>query len=195
MTTMTTADALRLPVGRPLVVGDLADTPDDGRRYELIDGVLLVSPAPVFLHQRALARLFLVIEAACPPGCEVLFAPFDVVLADDTLIQPDLIVAPDADYTSRDLPTAPLLAVEVLSPSTRSIDLLLKKERLRRAGCEHYWVVDVSETSGPAVTAWRLVGSGDESAYETVAEVRGDEVLRVEAPFPVELVPRRLVER
>ncbi|MFB9311635.1 Uma2 family endonuclease [Nocardioides plantarum] len=187
-----TTDALLLPVGRPLVVEDLADYPDDGRRYELIDGVLLVSPSPRRLHQRAVAQLYLLLAAACPADHEVLFAPYDVRLADDTVLVPDLIVARDADLTDRWLPTAPLLAIEVLSPSTRAFDLLVKKDRLRRAGCAHYWVVDVDE---PSVTAWRLVGHGELADYETVAEVHGEARLVLDRPFPIEVVPQRLVER
>lgn len=78
--------------------------------------MLIASPSPRHVHQRVLARLHLILHAAAPDDVEVLFAPFDVVLANDTVIQPDLIVAPTSDYTERGLPTAPLLAAEVLSP-------------------------------------------------------------------------------
>ena len=146
MTAMT-SDVLGLPRGRALTRDDLDAMPDDGHRYELIDGILIVSPAPRRVHQRAVMRLGVLLFEACPDDAELLPAPFDVVLADDTVIQPDLLVAPDADYTDRDLPVAPMLAIEVLSPSTRGIDLLLKKDRLLRAGCAHYWVVDPDEPS------------------------------------------------
>src|SRR5699024_12703801 len=135
----------RRPPGLPpgeLTRAVLDTMPDDGHRYELIDGILIVSPAPRHVHQRASGNLYVLLRAGCPDRLEVLYAPFDVALADDTVLQPDLLVARADAFTYRDLPTAPLLAVEILSPSTRGIDMMLKKDRLQRAGCSHYWVVD-----------------------------------------------------
>lgn len=189
MTHMTTADASSfLPYGRALTRADLEAMPsDDGHRYELIDGVLIVSPSPRHLHQRVAARLHLILHAAAANELEVLFAPFDVVLANDTVIQPDLIAAPMSDFTERDLPTAPLLAVEVLSPSTRGVDLMLKRERLQRAGCPHYWLVDPDE---PSVTALALY----DGAYRETAHAAADETFCVTAPFPVSFTPTSLVD-
>src|SRR6266511_3986985 len=123
-----------LPHGRPLTRADLDRMPDDGHRYELVDGILVVSPSPRRAHQRAVYRLWQLLNEACPPDFEVLGAPFDVVLADDTVMIPDVIVARRIDLTERDLPAAPVLAVEVLSPSTRRFDLMLKRSRFEAAG-------------------------------------------------------------
>lgn len=101
MNVMATEVSTGLPRGRALTREDLAEMPDDGHRYELLDGVLIVSPAPSTRHQRALRNLFRVIDAACPESLEVLFAPLDVVLADDTVMQPDLVVARVEDLTER----------------------------------------------------------------------------------------------
>ncbi|MGC3993631.1 MAG: Uma2 family endonuclease [Propionicimonas sp.] len=109
-----------------------------------------------------------------------------MVLADNTVIQPDLLVARPEDFTEADLPVAPLLAVEVLSPSTRGIDLLLKKDRLERAGCAHYWVVDPDE---PSVIAWDLA----DGAYREVGRAAGTELFEVASPFPVSFTPASLV--
>jgi hypothetical protein len=115
MTSMTT-----LPFGRPLTRADLDDLPeDDGHRYELIDGVLIVSPSPRHAHQVVVGNLHLLLRAACPADLQVILAPFAVALADDTEVQPDLLVAPRSQFTATELPGPPLLAVEVLSPSTR----------------------------------------------------------------------------
>jgi Uma2 family endonuclease len=181
MTTVTT-----LPRSRPLTREDLDAMPDDGHRYELIDGVLIVTPAPGHYHQRAVGELHLLLRSACPADLKVLLAPFDVVLASDTVMEPDLLVARRSDVTDRDLPTAPVLAVEVLSPSTRRIDLTLKRSRLESARCPSYWVVDPHE---PALTAWELTGE----AYRQVGHVVGDEVFRAERPYPVEVTPADLV--
>ncbi len=134
-----------------------------------------MSPAPSPLHQRAIAGLYRVLHKVAPTHLDVLFAPLDVALAPDTVIQPDLIVAPRDSFTERDLPVAPLLAIEVLSPSTRGIDLLLKKDRLERARCPHYWVVDPDE---PSIIAWRLVGD----AYRLVAQATGDRPFETATP-------------
>jgi Uma2 family endonuclease len=64
-----------LPWGRPLTRRDLRELPDDGHRYELVDGMLLVSPSPPRRHQRAVTRLGLLLGNACPPNLELLFAP------------------------------------------------------------------------------------------------------------------------
>lgn len=72
---------------------DLDAMPDDGRRHELIDGVLVVTPAPSVRHQEVLASLHLVLARACPPALGLFLAPLDVAIADDTVMQPDLLVA------------------------------------------------------------------------------------------------------
>ncbi|MCK0439888.1 Uma2 family endonuclease [Gordonia alkaliphila] len=183
--TVVTTQILGLPRGRALTRADLTNLPDDGHRYELIDGTLVVSPAPKLRHQRAVTRLAAILRAAVPDHLEVLVAPFDVVLADDTVLQPDVLVAPIDQFTERDLRGAPLVAVEVLSPSTRGVDLLLKKERLARAGCAHYWIVDPDE---PSITAWTLV-DGD---YAPAGRALGDQDFAGAVPFGVRCTPREL---
>ena len=182
-----TSEVLGLPRGRALTRDDLDAMPDDGHRYELLDGVLIVSPAPRILHQIVSRSMFKLLDEAAPDGVEAFYAPLDVVLADDTVLQPDLLVAPRADFTERDLPVAPLLAVEVLSASTRRIDLLLKKERLQRAGCEHYWVVDPEV---PSVTAWSLV----DGEHVEAAHAEDGESFEVSVPFRLTLTPTQLLE-
>jgi len=186
MTIMTPTEVLGLPRGRPLTCDDLDAMPDDGHRYELIDGILLVSPAPRTAHQRAAAHLFRALDQVISPSSELLFAPVDVVLADDTVLQPDLLIADRDLFTERGLPAAPVLAVEIGSPSSRNVDLLLKKERLERAGCPHYWVVDPGV---PSVTAWSLV----DGVYRRIAHATGDESFAVTEPFAVVLSPADLV--
>ena len=176
-----------LPRGRALTRSDLETMPDDGHRYELIDGTLIVTPAPSTRHQSVSGRLYLLLAANCPADLKLLYAPFDVALGDDTVLQPDLLVAHKSDFTARDLPTAPLLAVEILSPSTRRVDLTLKRSRFEAAGCPSYWVVDPDE---PSVTVWQLQGE----EYVEVARVVGDEQLDVDLPYPVRLRPADLLD-
>ena len=171
--------------GTALTRDDLERMPDDGRRYELIDGVLIVTPAPARRHQRGVGGLYILMRQACPAELEVLMAPFDVVLAPDTVVQPDLLVCRRADSTERDLPVPPLLAVEVLSPSTRRIDLTLKRSRYEAAGCVSYWIVDPDV---PSLTAWEL----EDGRYALAGEAVGEATAMLTRPFPVEIVPAHL---
>jgi Uma2 family endonuclease len=174
-----------LPFGEPLTTAFLETVPDDGHRYELVDGTLIVTPAPSYRHQSVSLRLSVLLDAECPADLRVLTAPFAVTLGADTELQPDLLVASRADFTERDLPTAPLLAAEILSPSTQLIDLNLKKARFEKAGCPSYWVVDPVE---PRVTAWELEGA----TYIRVADIAAGESWTAERPFPVTVTPSDL---
>lgn len=171
--------------GGPMTRAELESLPDDGRRHELIDGVLVVTPAPRVGHQTMSRNLLLRLCEGCPDDLRVLYAPLDVVLADDTVVQPDLLVAPLGQFTDKELPGAPLLAVEILSPSTRLVDLNLKRARYEAAGCQGYWVLDPDALS---LRAWEL----REGAYVEVASVVGEETFRAELPFPVDLTPAEL---
>ena len=182
MTLVTT-----LPFGRPLTRADLEAMPDDGHRYELIDGSLIVSPGPSHAHQVVVGNLHLLLRAACPPDLQVILAPFSVALSDDTEVQPDLLVAPREQFTRRELPGAPLLAVEVLSPSTRRVDLLLKRDRFESAGVASYWLVDPDE---PSIIVLELLGG----SYVEVARVSGAQSCEGTQPFPVRLVPAELLD-
>jgi Uma2 family endonuclease len=76
-----------LPRSRALTVEDLELMPDDGHRYELIDGTLVVTPAPSDPHQAAVGELHVLLRAACPANMRVRLTPYDVTLAADTLVQ------------------------------------------------------------------------------------------------------------
>ena len=169
-----------LPFGRPLTRADLRDLPDDGHRYELIDGMLLVSPAPRIPHQLVVGRLHLLLSTTCPPDLYVLMAPTAVALAEDTEVQPDLLVAPRSQFTETELAGPPLLAVEVLSASTRRVDLLLKRDRYEAAGVPSYWLVDPDELT---ITVLELQHGG----YVEVAVLQGSEPHALVRPFPLSL--------
>jgi Uma2 family endonuclease len=177
--------------GRPFVRADLDAMPDDGRRYEIIDGMLVVSAAPGRVHQRVVGELFVLLREACPAGLEVLMAPFTVVLADDTETQPDLLVGRQEDFTDKDLPAPPVLAVEILSPSTRVLDINVKRELFQRAGTPAFWIIDpVARPAEARLLVWELADDGE---YQLVAKVTGEEEFRAELPYPVTVVPAALV--
>jgi Uma2 family endonuclease len=177
----------RLGYGRPFNRTDLARTPDDGRRYELIDGVLIVTPVPGRAHQRAVARLSCLLGDSCPPRYEVLPGPFAVGLDADTEIRPDVLVGRRDRFTEEDLPGCPELAVEVLSPCTRMLDLHVKRERFERAGTPAYWVVDPDETR---LVVWEL---GRDRKYYEVADVTGESEYAATLPYRVSVIPAELV--
>lgn len=173
----------------PLTVHDLEGMPDDGRRYELLDGVLLVTPAPGWPHQEMVFRLGIRLDTACPPDLRVLIAPFAIRPDQHTELQPDLLVARYDDLTLKDLPVAPLLVVEVLSRSTRLIDLNLKRAAFERLGVASYWLLD-PEPSSPSITALELDDGG---AYQQRCRACGDDEFVVDRPFPVRLRPADLL--
>ena len=120
----------------------LPDTP--GQRFEVVDGELLVSPSPSLNHQRILFRLGAALLSYLDKvgGYEVLPAPSDVELGDDTLVQPDLYVAPLERRPGAPGTGDPVLAIEVLSPSTAHHDRVLKRARYQRSGIE-CWIIDL----------------------------------------------------
>jgi Uma2 family endonuclease len=185
MTGMSTTTAS----GRPFTVDDLASMPDDGHRYELLDGVLIVSPAPGRKHQLVVLRLGGLLDDVCPDAMEVLIAPFAVQPSTSTELQPDVLVASATDVTEKNLPAAPLLVAEVLSPSTTLFDLNTKKAAYERMGVASYWVVDPQEL---VLTVFELAVGG---CYRQVAQVRGTDVFAAEQPYPVRIVPAELINR
>ena len=171
--------------GVGLVADDLDDFPEDGHRYELVDELLLVSAAPSELHQVMAANLLVVLVLAAPPTMRVLAAPVDVRFTVTRQLQPDLLVRAGR-HLGRPRTDVPLLAVEVLSPSTRRHDLALKRQVYAEGGVASYWICDPGE---PSVTVLELV-DGD---YVQTGRAVGEQAIAVAAPFAVELVPADLV--
>ena len=174
-----------LPRGRAYTRQDLAAMPDDGRRYELVDGTLIVTPAPSRRHQYVAASLYKELTKACPADLLALFAPVDVAVADDTVLQPDLLVVRRDEYADDTQPLRPVLAVEILSPATRHVDVSLKRALYAAAGCPSYWVIDPDV---PSTTVWEL----ERGAYVERVHLVGDEECMLTAPYAVSLNPARL---
>ncbi|HET9298456.1 MAG TPA: Uma2 family endonuclease [Candidatus Polarisedimenticolaceae bacterium] len=158
---------------RKLTYADLQVTPDDGRRYELVRGALFVTPSPRPRHQRICRRLALLLEAYFGQSGlgEVFFAPTDVVLTDEDVFVPDLLVVRNpGDITERAIEAPPLVVVEILSPSTRKRDLGIKAERYAELGVPHYWIVDPENEK---VACFRL----QDGSYRLIAEAAGTTTL------------------
>ncbi len=125
-----------------------AALPEDGKRYEIVDGVLLdMSPSPGIAHQKALQRLFIRLEKNVEEvGLgQVFVAPVDVELAPKMVFEPDIVVVLSAgrDKVQKShIVGAPDLVVEVASPRTKRYDRTIKREAYARAGIREYWQVD-----------------------------------------------------
>jgi Uma2 family endonuclease len=182
-------DFAEVAEGRPFTVHDLEAMPDDGHRYELIDGMLIVTPAPGWSHQQSSGALFVALWNACAPEFRVLSAPFGVRTSVRNELQPDILVARYVDLTPKNLSVAPVLAVEVLSESTALNDLNNKKAAYERMGAASYWVVDPEPPGG--LTVFELNSQG---RYRQVASVCGEEKFATDRPFPIIIVPARLLD-
>lgn len=131
--------------------------PEDGLRHELLDGVHVVTPAPSYRHQNLLTQLLVHLAGAVRDheGWKVLPSPADIVLGPKTLVQPDLFVVrlePETVPTSwRDV-GVPVIAIEILSPSTAARDRVVKRHIYGEAGVSEYWIVDID---GRVIERWR----------------------------------------
>ncbi|MGZ0151738.1 Uma2 family endonuclease [Kribbella sp. WER1] len=167
-------------------VADLETFPDDGKRYEVVDGMLLVTPSPLPLHQTAVVELTYVLRHPCPGDLKVLVAPMDYQPTPARLVQPDVLVCHRKDVGHKKLEKPLLLAVEVLSQSISLADRVLKRRLYEQAGVASYWIFDpVNEE----LTVLELEGD----TYVERAVVTGKEAFDAELPFAVRLVPADLV--
>ena len=131
---------------RRYTVEEVLAFPADGNRYELVDGELLVTPAPNLIHQYVLGRFYQILanHLASWPDALVFFSPADISWDREKLVQPDIFVVPTTEARSRSWKTCRtlLLAVEVLSPSSARGDRLVKRRLYQRQGVATYWIVD-----------------------------------------------------
>lgn len=151
---------------RKLGYVDYERLPAEGKRFEILDGELYVTPAPNPLHQRLSKRLQRRLEDYFESRGlgEVFDAPIDLILGLHDIVQPDLLVVGHASQvTTRGIEGAPLLVVEVLSPSTRAQDRGVKMRRYAQLGVAHYWLMDPDTET---IECWRLAGG----AYELLVE-------------------------
>jgi Uma2 family endonuclease len=126
---------------------EVRNFPDDGLRYEVIRGELFVSPAPGTPHQRAVGELFLLLHPYVDRHGlgEVILSPFEVEFAEDTAVQPDLLVVPPeraSRLKEERLYGAPSLAIEIISYSSKRTDRLQKRDLYLTEDVDEYWIMD-----------------------------------------------------
>jgi Uma2 family endonuclease len=158
-----------------LTYDDFVKLPDDGKRYEIIDGELFVNAAPVPRHQMIVGNLHfeLAVFFRQHGGGMVFLSPLDVVFDNENVTEPDLVVirSDRANIVGKkNVQGAPTLCIEVLSDSTRRLDEIHKRKLYERSGVEEYWIVDpVLEL----VKIYRQTGAGFERAAEISVEEGG----------------------
>ncbi|MFG3442814.1 Uma2 family endonuclease [Nonomuraea sp. NPDC047897] len=190
-TTEPTTGRTVLPGVPPFTVDDLLKFPDDGNRYELFNGSLLVSPSPAPLHQRVIRRLERILEDAAPPHLEPLGA-VNLRVSDVDYYIPDLVVVPVERTEAVPLMFAPRdvrLAVEVVSPGTQARDRGFKTNVYAEAGIPVYWRVEMDE--GPTVYVYELDGK----TYGRPAAHKAGTVVALQQPYPVTFDPAALLSR
>jgi Uma2 family endonuclease len=136
-----------MPVDTRLTYNDYCLLPNNGRRYEIIDGELFVTPSPRRAHQNVVTQLsyYLVEFVKREGGGRVYVAPFDVVFSFHDVVEPDILyVAKERApvVTEKNVQGAPDLVVEVLSETTAEIDRTTKLKLYARYGVQEYWLVD-----------------------------------------------------
>ena len=172
--------------------GEFLALPDeDGRRYEVEDGSLVVSPMSKPRHERAAMRLALRLAPLVPDGWEVV-GPINLGVG-RSYRGPDLSVISSAVVDAKDdllvVPDEVLLVVEVVSRWSRLRDRVTKRAEYAAGGVRHYWVVDTADDGRLDVFA--LPEGADE--YDHVGTWRGDEAAELTEPFAVRVVPSSLV--
>lgn len=137
-----------MPIERVLLTyADYLAMPDDGRRYEILDGEVAVSATPATRHQRIVGNLYWVLRRHVEPRGlgEVFLAPLTVILAHTTVVEPDLVYVDTGRaglVTDRGIHGVPTLAIEVLSPITATNDRGSKFQLYARYGVPYYWIAD-----------------------------------------------------
>ena len=152
-------------------IEQLLALPYDGQRHELLDGVHAVTPAPLLPHQRIILSLIRVLDPVCVgrEEVELFFSPADVILTPRTLVQPDVFIVrktPGKPLRAWSEVGVPLLAIEVLSPSTASRDRGVKRRIYQNAGVGEYWIVDMDAR---LIERWTLADERPEVLAETLA--------------------------
>lgn len=123
-----------------------AAMPDDGQRYEIVDGSMeMMTPSPSTMHQAVSGELEYLLKQSCNSDYLIYHAPLDVILSDTNVVQPDIIMIHRSRQhivTERGVEGPPDLVVEILSPSSRKRDKVIKMRTYAIHGVQEYWIID-----------------------------------------------------
>jgi Uma2 family endonuclease len=172
----------------PWTEPDLHLFPQDGHRYEIVDGSLHVTPPLDERHQSVVRALVTTLRGAAPAGwwvCDRL----GIEIGTSNLIPDVTVLRPRSSGAIWTDPADVALVVEVETPASRRYDQLLKPMLYADAGIRDYWRIE-PDPDGPVMHLYRLDRTG---AYTHDRTIRGDELIKVEAPYPVRLAPSSLL--
>jgi Uma2 family endonuclease len=147
---------------------DYALLPAD-KRYEVLDGDLCMVPAPGIKHQRVSRKMVIALSRhlKAENKGELFYAPCDVILSDEDIVQPDILfVRKERSFIIRELNLKgpPDLAIEILSPGTRDKDLEVKRKIYARFGVKEYWILD-PDAETVEVLVWSELGYASAGIY------------------------------
>jgi Uma2 family endonuclease len=173
----------------PFTYEDFVHFPDDGQRYELVDGEVYVTPAPSTRHQAIVLRIarFIADHLDQHGGGRVFVGPVDIVLSDTNVVEPDVVVVAAAEVgriTKPNIQGPPTLAVEVLSDPRH--DRVRKRRLYARFGVPEYWIVD---PDGDRVEVHRLAEGTPAACPNGVDEYPTPTILEPGATLTTDLLP------
>lgn len=164
---------MRIPEGKiVLTYEDYAALPNDGKRYEILEGELAVTPAPNPEHQTASGNVFFLLtqHIRAKDLGKLFHAPIDLILESTSVLQPDLLFVAKARLniiTGRGIEGAPDLVIEIISPSTSRTDRITKAQIYARHKVPAYWIVDPEQETLEIYLV-------DADSYRLVATLQGD---------------------
>jgi Uma2 family endonuclease len=181
-----------MPVDTRLTYEDYCLLPNDGKRYEIIDGELFVTPSPFRAHQQVVTNLtyYLVDFVKKADLGWVYAAPFDVVFSHTSVVEPDILYVSKSRaevLTEKNIQGAPDLVVEVLSPGTLEADRTFKLKLYARYGVQEYWIID---PEGPSAEIYRR----RKKRLDLAAKLRGKDSLSSPLFPGFSLLLQRLIE-
>jgi Uma2 family endonuclease len=180
-----------LPPADGWTTDDLDNLPEDGVRRELLDGVLLVSPSPTDIHQIIAGRLMVALEESCPAELQVTQG-VEVRISPRRSFIPDVLVATDEAARRRARyynPHEVMLAVEIVSPTSQSMDRITKPALYAAAGIPYYWRIEID--GGLIVHAHKI--DPENEMYRPFGTF--DVTIETAEPWPMTIPVSRLTPR
>lgn len=159
---------------RQVTYDQYAAMPDDGKRYEIFEGdMVMMSPGPSTSHQSVSGELEFILKQSCRTDYVIYHAPLDVILSQTTVLQPDILVIHRSRLhivTKRGIEGPPDLVAEIVSPGSRKKDKVDKMSLYAKYGVQEYWIID---TDSKHLEQYRLHGD----RYELHDLFEGDELI------------------
>ncbi|MGW4121124.1 Uma2 family endonuclease [Nocardia sp. NPDC004711] len=187
---------MHVPASDRWTAADLDHLPENGLRYEVVYGQLVVNAAPKPIHQLMVSQLGRILDSALPDGL-FMIPGVGVLIGDDEPIPDLLVCAGPVPWDERGIPAAQVaLAVEVVSRSTAAMDRRMKPDLYADGGIPNFWRIETNRFKGqlsseelPVLFAYALTDSGE---YELVARCPAGRIAALNLPFDIAFDPASL---